>query len=46
MKEALFDEIRHISIQKIKNGRMNLQKIAYEANRKALFTSQLEERIT
>jgi hypothetical protein len=45
MKEALFDEIRHISIHKIKNGRVNLQKIADEANRKALFTSQFEERI-
>jgi len=27
MKEALFDEIRHISIQKIKSERMNLQKL-------------------
>ena len=45
MKEALFDEIRHISIHKIIIGRMNLQKIADKANRKALFTSQLEEMI-
>ena len=45
MKEALFDEIRHISIQKIKSGRMNLQKIADEANRIALFTSLFEARI-
>jgi hypothetical protein len=35
MKEELFDEIRHISIQKI----------ADEANRKALFTSLFEARI-
>jgi hypothetical protein len=35
MKEALFDKIRHKSIHKIKNGRINLQKIADEANRKA-----------
>jgi hypothetical protein len=32
MKEALFEEIRHISIHKIKNRRMNPQKIADEAN--------------
>jgi len=44
MKEALFDETRHISLHKIKNGCMNLQRIADKANRKALFTSQFEER--
>jgi hypothetical protein len=33
------------SIHKIINGRMNLQKMADKANRKASFTSQLEERI-
>jgi hypothetical protein len=27
MKEELFDEIRRISFQEIKNGRINLQKI-------------------
>jgi hypothetical protein len=32
MKEALFDEISHISIHKIKNGRINLQKTADEAS--------------
>lgn len=36
------DVVRHISFQKIKNGRSNLQKIAEEANREALFTSRFE----
>ena len=45
MEDALFDEICHISIHKSINGRMNLQKNAEEANRKASFTSLLEERI-
>ena len=45
MKEALFDEIRYISIHKIKNGRVNLRKIVDKPDGKTLFFSHLYERI-